>query len=273
MRFTDTGCAIALALAAASAVAAAPAGDTNSYVTYDAGFSRWLNAPKTVEMSQGVNFQQGDAVLKTEAAVVTLDEQQRARSAKSLAPVHLFDPQNDLTAKRGAIDFTKRVATLADNIVLTVKPAAKAAKPNGGLRSRYKDPATITCESIVYDYKKKVAHVPGALTVHQKDRVVTADSAEYDGNGQVVTLLGHVHGRDKDGNVIETSKLVMVIKEGAESITIPVPTHGKFRVKEEEDEKPASAPATQAASAPAEDSTHATDDPDEGANTETPAAP
>ena len=85
--------------------AAQNAAETSSggdFVTYDAGFSRWLNAPKTVEMSQGVTLSQEDTYLKMDSAIVNLDGDQRALNAKSLAPVHIYDPQSDLTAKTGS---------------------------------------------------------------------------------------------------------------------------------------------------------------------------
>ncbi|BDI31853.1 hypothetical protein CCAX7_39040 [Capsulimonas corticalis] len=233
--------AVSAALVAApwrtpAAQSAANAESGGDFVTYDAGFSRWLNAPRTVEMSQGVTLSQEDTYLKTDAAIVNLDDQQRALNAKSLAPVHLYDPQSDLNGKNGFIDFTRHLATVRDNIVLVVKPSAKdAASPSTSLRSRFHDAATMTCELMTYDYKKKIGTVPGALTVHQKNRVLTADSGQYDGNAKKVTLVGNVLARDTEGNIIRASRVVIGVDENDESVTIPVPTHGKFKTKNAED--------------------------------------
>jgi hypothetical protein len=223
-----------LALLGAAHAATAP----TQYVTYAAGFSRWLNAPHTVEMSQGVTFTQDDAVLKTEAAVVNLDDQQRVLNAKSQSPVHLYNTQDDLTGRQGYIDFTRHLATLQDTIVLVVKPGQKEANaPKGTARSQFRDPATLTCSQMTYDYRRKMGHIPGELTIHQKDRVLTADSGEYDAGKETVTLNGHVHGHNGTDE-IQTSKVIINLSdtEGAESITIPVPLIGRWVVKDQEDE-------------------------------------
>lgn len=205
-------------------------------VSYDAGFARWLNAPRTVEMSQGVTFHQEDAILKTEAAVVLLDSQQRALNAKSQSAVHLYDPQSDLTGSEGFIDFTRHLATLRGSIVLVMKPGAREAKaPKNSLRSRFQDAATLTCEVMTYDYRKKLGRVPGSLTVRQKDRVLTADSGEYDSRAQTVTLTGNVRGHNGEGT-IRAPLVTMGIQEGAEYIKIPVPVSGVFSVPQDNEE-------------------------------------
>ena len=78
---------------------------------------------------------------------------------------------------------------------------------------------------MTYDYRRKIGRVPGAFTVHQKDRVLTADSGEYDTQAETVRLVGHVHGHNGQDQ-IQASRVIFGLKEGAESITIPVPTHG-----------------------------------------------
>ena len=220
------------------------------FVTYDAGAAEWLNAPRTVSMSKGVTFTQNDAVLKTDAAVANLDDKQNLLNAESKGPVHLYDSQNDLTGKQGFVDFTKHLAKLQNDITLVVKPgASEADAPAGSLRSRFKDAATMTCQELTYDYRRKFGRVPGPLTVRQViqqktgplTRTLTADAGEYDGRAQTVTLIGNVQGRDSDGNIIRASTkgsgkpVVIGIKEGAEFIRIPFPTTGTLPVKNEDD--------------------------------------
>lgn len=217
--------------AAPSAAPAHPASSRSAAsqtVSYDAGAARWLNAPRTVEMSQGVTFNQNDAYLKTAAAIVALDSQQRALNAKSSTPVHLYDVQDDLTGAQGYVDFTRHLATLTGSIVLVVKPAK--ASPNTSLRSQFKDAATLTCALMTYDYRQKIGHVPGSITIHQKDRVLTADKGEYDARAQTVTLTGNVHGHNGDGE-IHAPLAKMGLKEGSEFIFLPGPSiHGRFNV-------------------------------------------
>lgn len=225
---------LALAGALLFASGAPGAAKAPEYVTYDAGYSRWLNAPHTVEMSKGVTFQQGDSTLKTDAAIVTLDDQQRALSAKSQSPVHLYNPQDDLTGQQGFIDFTRHLATLSGDVKLIAKPGPDDKNaPPGSIRSIFKDAATLTCAKMTYDYRRKIGHVPGPLTVTQKDRVLTADSGKYDATSKTVTLTGNVHGRNGEDEITAPT-VIIGLQEGAESITIPVPFHGRMRVKDDD---------------------------------------
>lgn len=226
---------------AAAASVPRPSAET---VAYDAGAARWLNAPRTVEMSQGVTFNQGGATLSTAAAVVALDNQQRALNAKSDTQVHLTDPQNDLTGAHGYVDFTRHLATLTGNVVLVVKPGKPA--PSASLRAQFKDAATLTCDKMTYDYRTKIGRVPGPLTVRQKDRTLTADTGEYDTRAQVVTLTGNVHGHNGSGD-IAAPLVKMGVREGDEYISIPGPNvHGVFAVPPEDADLLPNAPASSA---------------------------
>ncbi len=215
-----------LALASVALVAAPLAAAPQKPVTYAAGASLWLNAQHQAQMSQGVTIQQDDATLQTQAAIVNFDDQQHALNAVSRAPVHLWDTQSDLTGQHGTVDFTTHVATVTDNIVLTVKPGPQNADaPKGSIKARFKDPATLTCALMTYDYRRKFGTVPGPLTIHQRDRVLTADSGTYDGRLQIITLIGHVHGQNGDGEV-DAPEATIGVREGEEFILITKPTHG-----------------------------------------------
>ncbi len=226
---------------ATSASAGAP-----EYVTYKFGAAQWLSVPRSVEMSQGVTFGQDDATLKTDAAVALLDKDQNLVSAQAQGPVHLFDPQDDLTGLHGTIDFTHHLARLTDSIVLVVKPGKReASAPGTSLRKQFRDPATLTCQAMTYDYKRKIGRVPGPLTVRQviqtKDgpetRTLTADAGLYNGNLKTIQLVGDIRGDYSSGSHISgdtrpTGRPVVIgIKEGAEYINVPFPLGGYFPVK------------------------------------------
>jgi len=195
-------------------------------VTYDAGYSRWLSAPRTVEMSQGVSFQQGQAFLKTDAAVVHLDSKMNAVNAQSLSKVHIYDSSNDLTGDTGQVDFIHHVASLHGNVVLVTKRKAPGETDS--------EPATLTCANIDYDYRKKIGSVPGALTVHQKDRVLYADRGVYNTAAQTITLTGNVHGHDVQGNMLQGPTAIVSVTPGQESVTLQGPIHGSFPVSDDE---------------------------------------
>jgi len=205
-------------------------------VTYDSGPAQYIDKDHRWMMTGGVTFVQGDANLQTQSALVNLDQDMKAHDAKSLAPVHLWNDDDDLTGTHGVIDFSTHIANIKDHITLIAKPSTKP-QAAGSVRKQFKDPATITCDEIVYNYRKKTGHIPGPLTIHQKDRTVTADTAEYDGNRKTVDLRGHVHGLLKDGSVIDAPEVQIGIDEGHEWIYMPHRIHGVFSTKQKDDNK------------------------------------
>ena len=233
--------------AALHAQSAAP-NNTADDVTYNSGSSRYLSAPHTMEFYHGVQFGQGDATMRTDNAVILLDKDNNLLNAKAPGPVHLYDPEDDLTGQHGTVDFTKHIATLTDNIVLVVKPGKhEANSSNSSPRRQFKDPATLTCAEMTYDYKHKIGRIPGPLTVTQtiqtKDdglqtRVLTADAGLYNGKAETIQLVGDIKGTYSDGSVIQgdtrpKGKPVLInIKEGAEEIDVPFDTKGHFTVKQ-----------------------------------------
>ncbi len=234
-----------IGLASRPQLHAAPAtAPSSSTVSYQAGAARWLNVPRTIEMTQGVTFSQDDAVLKTQAAIVNLDEHQRALNARSESQVHLYDTQNDLNGKQGFLDFVRHLASLKDDITLVVKPTGSA--PTGSMRSQFKDAATLTCQAMIYDYKNKIGRIPGSLKVRQmvegKERVLTADSGQYDANAQVIKLTGNVRGHNGE-DTINATEATIGTKEGDEFINIPVKLQGVFGVPPDEDETPENKPS------------------------------
>ncbi len=217
------------------------------FVTYKFGAAQWLSAPRSVQMSQGVTFGQDDSTLRTDSAVALLDKDQHLLSATSAGPVHIFNPQNDLTGLHGSIDFTRHLARLQDDIVLVVKPGPKdGGAADGSPRRQFKDPATLTCQGMTYDYRRKIGRVPGPLTVRQviqtKDgpetRTLTADAGLYNGQAQTIQMVGTVHVEYSDGATwsgdtrIQGKPVVIGIKEGSEYLDVPFPTTGQFPLKE-----------------------------------------
>jgi len=231
--------------------APAPPAKAPSDVGTQVGISKYLADGRSIAMSQGVQFSQDDAVLKTDNATALLDKEHNLLSAEAPSPVHLYDPQDDLTGERGTINFPSHLATLSGNVVLRVTPGKREANaPAGSPRRQFKDPATLTCAVMTYDYRRKIGKVPGPLTVRQVyqrpegplTRTLTADAGLYSGRAQTILLVGSVKGRDSDGNVIVADTrasgkpVVIGIKEGAEYLSVLFKINGTFKVKPQTDD-------------------------------------
>lgn len=232
--------------------APAPPAKAPSDVGTQVGISKYLADGRSIAMSQGVQFTQDDAVLKTDNATALLDKEHNLLSAEAPGPVHLYDPQDDLTGERGTINFPSHLATLSGNVILRVIPGKREANaPAGSPRRQFKDPATLTCAVMTYDYRRKIGKIPGSLTVRQiiqrpegpLTRTLTADAGLYSGRAQTVLLVGTVKGQDSDGSVITNADtrasgkpIVIGIKEGAETINIPFKINGRYKVKPQPDD-------------------------------------
>ena len=235
-------------LRAAPAPAAKPPGDVGAII----GLTKYLADPRLTALSEGVQFTQDDAVMKTDHATALHDKDGYLLSADAPGPVHLYDPQDDLTGLHGTIDFTNHLAKLTGDVVLRVTPGKREANaPDGSPRRQFKDPATLTCALMTYDYRRKVGKIPGPLTVRQiiqrpdgpVTRTLTADAGLYSGRAQTILLVGTVKGENSDGSMITNADtrasgkpIVIYIKEGAESVIVPFRTNGRFKVKPQADD-------------------------------------
>ncbi len=223
-----------------------PAMADDDTVTWDTGATVYIDSEHRWHMSGGVTFRQDDAVLQTDSAIVNVDSDLHAHDAQSIGPVHMYDPQDDITADRGSIDFTTHTATLKGHVTLINRPGS-GKSATGATKQAVKQPATVTCDNVVYDYRHKTGVIPGALTVFQKDRTLTADSGQYDGYRKTVTLTGHVHGKTTDGSVVDSSELVAGIQDNNQWISVPQPVHGVWKLKKGEagttDQNPGPTPA------------------------------
>jgi len=232
------------------AQSAAPGKATKS-VSCTAAKSKWLEEPRIAQLYNGVVFGQDDETLKTDTVVALFDKDHNIVSAKSQGSVHLYDLQNDLTGQHGSVDFTKHLAMLSDSIVLVVKPGKRQANVRSGSPvKQFKDPATLTCQAMTYDYRFKIGRIPGPLTVTQviqtkndgpRTRVLTADAGLYNGRAETIQLVGTIRGTYSDGSVIEGDTrtlgqpMIISIKEGSESIFAPFKMTSHFTVKNQTD--------------------------------------
>jgi lipopolysaccharide assembly outer membrane protein LptD (OstA) len=186
-------------------------------------------AKKTVLLSGNVVVTQGDTVLKSDK--IEYDED--AQIAKSPGPLTITDPDNDIAGAFGVAYLKERRGILEGSVKLVTKPKQKPGASEKS--SQWRDPATVTCDTVEYLYKQKQATASGHLKMVQKDRTINADKAVYQVKDEIVTLTGNVKGSDEQGQTISAGgKITVSMKDGDEWMEIEQAT-GSFKVKSEEE--------------------------------------
>lgn len=169
------------------------------------GITKDLPSGKSLATLSGdVVIRSKDATLSTQTATYNGETQ----IATSPARLRLDDEQNTLLANKGVAYYSTRDADFTGNVVITARPkqsrdGANAAK--GSLRRNFKDPVTITCGKVRYNWRTKKAVLTGDLVIKQKDRVITADRGLYDGVAETVTLVGNIKSRRPTGEKFDVA--------------------------------------------------------------------
>jgi|GEM_PF-5930245 lipopolysaccharide assembly outer membrane protein LptD (OstA) len=197
------------------------------------------------QMSGGVRFVSEDTILTTDAAGYN----EKTGIASSPGKVQIEDTFNNITGNTGTAYYKTRDAKFRGNVVIIAKPRPEnLSAPEGSARKQFDSPATITCESVDYNWGTRIAELTGNLKIVQKDRTVTALTAVYDGKNEIVTLQGNVVYKDSKGQNFTAQKVVMNIKEGQESF-VADGVKGDFEI-EDEDAPPTNSPTTPATPQP-----------------------
>lgn len=249
------GALVLLSALLAAQQAAAPKEPKYTEVKYSADMSsyKWEGQDRILVLKGNVTFTHDDTVLTADK----VDYRESTRTATATGNLTIKDDQNTITGNDCTVNFKEKKGTISGNVRMVAKPKPKpettdSSKPKS-LKSELKDEAVITCEKVEYYYKEKRAVVSTPLTITQKNRVVTADSAVYLGKEDTVQLVGNVKGRDeKDKHSFEAPKVTMSLKADNEWIEAEKAS-GSFYVKEEQPEeqpKPAEQPAETAAPRP-----------------------
>jgi lipopolysaccharide assembly outer membrane protein LptD (OstA) len=235
--------ALAVAYAAEQAATAKQAEPKYTEVKYwaDSSSYRWDGEDRILALKGNVKFVQEDTVLIADK----IDYRESTRTANASGNLKIYDEQNSITGDTCLVNFKEKRGTLTGNVRMVAKPKPKPEASGGSskpksLKSEWKDEAVLTCDKIDYFYKEKRAVIASPVTIVQKDRTVTADSATYLGKDEIVQLVGNVKGKDeKERHSFSAPKVTVSLKADDEWIEAEKAT-GSFYVKEEEEEaKPA----------------------------------
>ena len=180
-----------------------------------------------------------DTTLRTDTAAFN----EKTQVATSPGALQIDDTQNTITASKGVAYYKKRLAEFTGDVRILIRPRAQDKNaPEGSLRREFKEPVTILCNLAQSNWRRKISTLTGGLTFKQKNRTLTADKAIYDGQAETLRLIGHVRGMDK-GDEIRADTALIGLKEGAEFLEISGSkdqpfVQGRFRVEEDDENKP-----------------------------------
>lgn len=234
------GLAVVSAIPAAQeATSPKPAEPKYTEIKYSADMTsyRWDGEDRILVLKGNVKFVQGDTVLLADK----VDYRESTDTAIAAGNLKIYDDRNTITGDTCTVNFEEKKGTFAGNVRMVAKPrkpkpeAPSDSKPKS-LKAEWKEEVVITCDKVEYYYKQKKAVIPSPMTMVQKSRTVTADSATYLGKEEIIQLAGNVKGRDeKDKHSFSAPKVTISLKENDEWIEAEKAT-GSFYVKEEEEE-------------------------------------
>jgi len=202
---------------------------------------RFLNADvwkydepaETYHFKGNVKIAQGDTAFSADSVVYRKDPNTATITGNITVEAGEVKARGD----SADVDFDDKVVRLkgANGVSIVLMPGA-SSKQAQGVRSKIKDPVSITCPQVSYYYKEKRAEVTGPLKMTRKDQVLTGDWATYRGADETLQITGNVKGRDEQNQTFETPSLKVFLKEGAEGLEATF-FSGTFRVKDEDETK------------------------------------
>ncbi|MHB9035203.1 MAG: hypothetical protein ACYC64_00950 [Armatimonadota bacterium] len=186
--------------------------------------SKW-GEKKTTLMQGNVKFIHGDTVLTSDK----VDYDGNAKTAISPGALRIVDPECDITGDKGSADLNKKLGIVEGNVVMLLKPKltpeeekSRQDRNNDNINTKLKEPTTVTCAKLEYQYKNKIATGTGGVIFKQEKRTASADKAIYDQKSEKLTLIGHVTAVDEDGQTFASpDKVVISLKKGDEWMEAP----------------------------------------------------
>lgn len=202
----------------------------------------------TGKWGKGVIFLKGHVKFRHGDTLLTSDEvqyDQEMQVAVSPGPVHITDPECDISGKSGSAYFKKKLGVIEGNVVMNVRPKPEDTQSSGkeSLRAKMTNPTTVTCPKIEYQYKNKVATGTGGVFFKQDKRSYSSDKVVYEVSKELLAFNGNVKGTDENDQKLSAPKATVCIKKGAEWIDV-VNGNMSFKVNVEEENTQESAKQT-----------------------------
>jgi lipopolysaccharide export system protein LptA len=247
MKKAGAGASLALFLTAAAVgqTTAAPVGYREVKVHGDVW--RYNQASRTHVYEGHITATHGDTVLRADRIAYN----EKDNTAVVTGKITVDNPRNHVEGDTAAVDFnTKTIRLRGDKGVKLVALPTPGEQSEDGLRGRIKEPVSLTCATIIYNYKAKRADIPGPLTVTRLGQTLTGDAGVYLGAEDIITLTGNVRGKDEKNQTFSAPSVKVSLKKGAEWMEAPN-VKATFYVKDEDTDEPARSAPGGAATPPA----------------------
>lgn len=133
--------------------------------------------------------------------------------------IKIVDSEHVITGEKATAYLNERRSVIEGNVKLVARPKEDAAGNQNTVKSKLKKPATITCDTLDYLYRKKIATAEGNLKIVQAGRTLFGKKGVYDVNQEMITLTGGVKVTDEEGQTFTSPGTVKAsLKDGAEWI-------------------------------------------------------
>lgn len=165
----------------------------------------------------------GSVVVKHLDTTLTADRaeyDEKTRVVTAEGNLKMVDPETEISGAKATAYLNDRKSVIEGDVKLIAKPKPEENPKNPeSPRSKFREPATVTCDRMEYLYRKKIATAEGNLKVTQKTRTLVGSKAVYDVNQELLTLTGGVRVTDEEGQTFTSPGTVKAsLKEGAEWI-------------------------------------------------------
>ncbi len=199
---------------------------------YDYMKGAW-GSKKTILLKGHVKFVHGDTILTSDE----VQYDQETGIAVSPGPLHITDPECDISGDHGKAYFKKKLAEIEGNVTMKLKPKPGEPEPRDkdSLRNKLNEPTTVTCPKIEYLYKDKIATGLGGVVFKQTKRTASADKVVFDQHSELLVFDGNAKGTDENEQTFAAPKVTISIKKGDEWME----AHGgtaSFKVNLEEED-------------------------------------
>ncbi|MES2459584.1 MAG: hypothetical protein V4671_03315 [Armatimonadota bacterium] len=189
-----------------------------------------------------VQITSDDTVMRTALA------QYNTKTGVAVAPgtIQINDERNTLVGNSGKAYYKKREAIIQGAVRIVVRPKpGSASAPKGSVRREFKDPVTVFCDQVVYDWRNRVAVATGHLTLKQITsdgitRTATAKKLTYNTRNEELFLQGDVNAVDSKGQKLKGPEATAIIREGAEVFRMKKGATAEIYVEDEDE--PTAAP-------------------------------